>query len=93
MCVYSPGRLGKTPIGDAGLGIITDGLKANPECGIRRLGFVSFSIIVTTSHSCLSLVPRLPRPPRRKTSCGLSYKGVSSIGVIEALIAQFIREI
>jgi len=35
-------ELRKTPIGDAGLSIITDGLKANPECGIRRLGCVSF---------------------------------------------------
>ena len=40
--VNSPCRLGKTPIGDAGLSIITDGLKASPECGIRRLGCVSY---------------------------------------------------
>jgi len=54
VCVNSPCRLGKNPIGDAGLSIITDGLKANPECGIRRLGCVSFQpyYIVSISYSC-----------------------------------------
>ena len=36
--VYLFCRLSKVPLGDAGLSIIADGLKANLDCGIKRLG-------------------------------------------------------
>lgn len=39
--VYLFCRLSKVPLGNAGLSIIADGLKANPDCGIRRLGYAS----------------------------------------------------